>query len=111
MADASKVAKVVIFDATNRLGLKAGVQKSVTALANLTVTDEDGNAVTAGSKVKAGDILTVKNNTNTDITLTTANGVMKVADNGTAVTAATTYAVGSTTILVVTGNADVNLAA
>ena len=110
LADASKVAKVVVFDATNRLGLKAGVQKSVTALAGLTVTDEDGNAVTAGSKVKVGDILTVKNNTASTITLTTAAGVMKVAADGTTVTAATTYAADSTTILVVTGDANVNLA-
>ena len=110
LADASKVAKVVVFDATNRLGLKAGVQKSVTALAGLTVTDEDGNAVTTSSKVKAGDILTVKNNTVSTITLTTADGVKLVKADGTTDVATTTYAAGSTTILVVTGDANVNLA-
>ena len=35
---------------------------------------------------------------------------MKVAADGTTVTAATTYAADSTTILVVTGDANVNLA-
>ncbi len=110
LADNSKVAKVVVFDATNRLGLKAGVQKSVTALAGLTVTDEDGNAVTAGSKVKVGDILTVKNNAASTITLTTAAGVQLVKADGTTDVATITYAAGSTTILVVTGDADVNLA-
>ena len=110
LADASKVAKVVVFDATNRLGLKAGVQKSVTALANLTVTDEDGNAITTSSKVKAGDILTVKNNTASTITLATASGVKLVKADGTTDVATISYVAGSTTILVVTGNYDVNLA-
>ena len=103
---ATGVARVVIFDATNRLDVKAAASVGVTNLNNFTVTDANGDAVTTSSKLKAGDLLTVKNNSGSSISLSNVAGVKTLAN----ATANGTYANGSTTILVVTGNSDVNLA-
>lgn len=57
--DASGVARVVIFDVTNRLVTSASSRVAIGALTGVTLKDSDGNVLSTGDNVKAGDLITV----------------------------------------------------
>ena len=95
-------AKIVIFDTANRLVTKAATTVSLTTLHGFTVTDVDGNGVTTATSLKAGDILTVKNdNTGAAITIPATSRLINAA-TGTAADGLS-VANNSTVTLVVDG--------
>ena len=111
--DSANHARVVVIDVTNRLALAASKQYTLTisGTAGVTVEDADGNVLNNSSKLKAGDLLTIKISGAATDQLTTTNAGDVKDTTGTKYEALTNASVsdGSMYTVVVNGGGNVTV--